>query len=171
MPHDLRDLAKADCEDAVAAPAPRRPALEIRGAPLDLEVALYGFPHCLRFTLRSTPRPGLYWLQSIDHVPLRFLLVDPFLAVDGYSIDLAELDVERLGPAAPGDIAVLAIVTRPPDDDRPRSVNLQAPIALNVRTGRGLQMIVDDAMPASRQTIRIERLLSTAFVDAMTPIS
>ncbi len=105
---------------------------------------LYGFPTATRFALLPTPREGLYWLQSIDHTALVFLLVDPFPHFANYQVDLGEADKARLGTGAPEDILVLAIVTMPTTPSARPTANLHAPLMFNVRAGQGHQSIRPD---------------------------
>jgi flagellar assembly factor FliW len=107
---------------------------------------LYGFPTATRFALLPTPRDGIFWLQSIDFSALCFLLVDPFMAVPSYQLELTEVDKARLATASAEDILVLAIVTMPGDPKAPATANLHAPLLFNVRAGQGHQSIrADDA--------------------------
>jgi flagellar assembly factor FliW len=106
---------------------------------------LLGFPECRNFTLLRTERPGFFWLQSLEHDPLAFLLVDPFLFFEGYAVDLDSAEAAELGAVAPTDLAVFAIVTLPRVPEEPCTANLQGPIALNLRTGLGRQLILPDS--------------------------
>jgi flagellar assembly factor FliW len=114
------------------------------GETLVFEEGLFGFPECRSFALHRTDHRGLFWLQSTEHEALSFLLVDPFLYFDGYSVDLAEPDVERLAPRASSDIAILTTVTIAESGEQTSTTNLQGPIAINVRTGQARQIIVSD---------------------------
>jgi flagellar assembly factor FliW len=114
------------------------------GETLVFEDGLFGFPECRSFALLRTDHRGLFWLQSTEHDALSFLLADPFLYFDGYSVDLAEPDVERLAPRASSDVAILTTVTIAESHDQPSTTNLHGPIAINVRTGRARQIIVSD---------------------------
>lgn len=105
---------------------------------------LYGFPTATRFALLPTPREGLYWLQSLDHTALVFLLVDPFPFFAHFHVELGDADKARLATATPEDILVLAIVTMPTRPGERPSANLHAPLMFNVRAGQGHQSIRPD---------------------------
>jgi flagellar assembly factor FliW len=105
---------------------------------------LYGFPTATRFALLPAPREGLFWLQSLDHTALAFLLVDPFLCFPDYQLDLGVADKARIATQNPEDILVLAIVTLPAPAGGRMSANLHAPLLLNVRAGHGYQSIRPD---------------------------
>lgn len=111
---------------------------------VELTEGLYGFPTATRFALLPTPREGLYWLQSLDHTALVFLLVDPFPFFANYHVELGEADKARLATTTAEDILVLAIVTMPTAPGGRPSANLHAPLMFNVRAGQGHQSIRPD---------------------------
>ncbi|HEY8484232.1 MAG TPA: flagellar assembly protein FliW [Longimicrobiales bacterium] len=136
---------------ALASPAPAaQPGIETAAAVaaadpvLIFEEGLLGFPDCRRFTLLPTERDGLFWLQSLDHESLVFLVADPFRFVPDYVVDLEPAALRGLEPVLPTDIAVLAIVTLARQPGEPCTVNLQGPIAINLRTQRARQIVLPD---------------------------
>lgn len=104
---------------------------------------VYGFPQARRFALLPASRDGFFWLQSLEFDALTFLLVDPFRFVDGYAVDLPPDAVEHLAAHEASDVVVLGIVTLPREEGQSPTVNLQGPVALNLRTLRGVQAVVD----------------------------
>lgn len=106
---------------------------------------LLGFPACREFVLIPSERQGLFWLQSAEHSPLAFLLVDPFLAVEGFAVDLAASDRVELGIEAESDVVILAIVTLARPETGGSTVNLQGPLAFNLRTRRAKQIAVPNS--------------------------
>ena len=123
---------------------------------------LYGFPEAKKFVLIPAEPEGFYWLQSLDHGPLVFLLGDPFVFVPDYLVDLGEAELGPLATDQPSDLAVLAIVTLPKESDGLPTLNLQGPITLNVRTRLGRQVVVADCVYGIRWTLdfRITRMAS-----------
>ncbi len=122
---------------------------------------VYGFPQARRFALVGASREGFYWLQSLDFEALTFLLVDPFRFVEGYAVDLPSDAVEQLAADEAAEVVVLGIVTLPREEGDAPTVNLQGPVALNLRTRRGVQAVVESPFgirhplplrPTSRRT-------------------
>ena len=105
---------------------------------------LFGFPECRSFVMLPAERPGFYWLQSVEHSALAFMLVDPFLFFEGYAVDLGFSERADLVVENADDAAVLAIVTLPRSASEPATVNLQGPIALNLNARRGKQLVLQD---------------------------
>jgi flagellar assembly factor FliW len=118
---------------------------------------LFGFPECRSYALFRTPHPGLFWLQSTEHEALTLLLADPFVFVDGYTVELAEADAKRLNAVAASDVAILVTVTIAEAREHPSTANLQGPIALNMKSGRARQVIVNDANFGVRHPIDLAR--------------
>ncbi len=111
---------------------------------LTFPTGLFGFPECRRFALVPAGREGLYWLQSLEHSTLAFLLADPFQFFAGYSVELGASDRAELGAQGTDDVAILAIVTLPQSRGAQPTANLQGPVALNLRGGIGRQLAIAD---------------------------
>jgi flagellar assembly factor FliW len=106
---------------------------------------LYGFPECQRFVVVPAEREGLYWLQSLDHAALAFLLADPFAFFDGYSVDLAPTDLAELQATESSEIGLLAIVTLPRTRHERPTANLQGPLAIHLGAQRGKQLAIAES--------------------------
>jgi len=102
---------------------------------------LHGFEAHKRFALVPAAREGLFWLQSLAHRDIAFLLVDPFVASPGYEVDLGATERLALSLASPDDVLILAIVTMSPDRNQLPTANLRGPIVFNVQTRLGRQVV------------------------------
>ena len=140
----------------LAAEATNDPQLSIRSELLgEMEVpeeslfhfpeGLFGFEDAHGFVLLPAEREGLYWLQSQEFSALTFLMADPFAFVQGFSVDLPDSELAAVEPADAADLAVLAIVTLPRTAEECPTINLQGPVALNVRMRVGKQLVVQDS--------------------------
>lgn len=103
-----------------------------------------GFPACREWVLLDGARPGTAWLQSAEHPALAFLLADPFSAFEGYAVELAMPELDRIGASEASDVAVFAIVTLPGAPNEPATANLAAPIVVDVTARRAAQVIISD---------------------------
>ncbi|HUX32310.1 MAG TPA: flagellar assembly protein FliW [Gemmatimonadaceae bacterium] len=122
---------------------------------------LLGFPAYRRFALLSlTDRAGMYWLQSVDVPTLAFLLVDPFLVSDGYAVDLTDIDRHDLAVHDPADVLMLVIVTLANAADGPCTANFQGPIAINLRTGLGKQLVLAESPLGVRTPVDLSRFVA-----------
>jgi flagellar assembly factor FliW len=115
---------------------------------------LLGFPECRSFVLLPSEREHVYWLQSVDYSSLAFLMIDPFVFFDGYTVDLAAADLSR-STTSPDDVTVLAIVTLPqPGSDTP-TANLQGPVVIDARHGEGHQVVISDSRYGIRESFSL----------------
>jgi flagellar assembly factor FliW len=103
---------------------------------------LLGFPACRNFVLISSAREGMYWLQSTEHSPLAFLLVDPFIACEEFVVDVGPGDLADVGANEASQIAILAIVTLSSAEQGGCTVNLQGPLAFNLEKKQAKQIAV-----------------------------
>lgn len=103
---------------------------------------LVGFPDLHRYVILDH-RPGspFKWLISVDDPDLAFAVAHPAELVADYRppLDLAA----RLLDAPPEEIALFVLVTIPSDPTR-MTVNLMAPVVVDLRTRRARQIVLDD---------------------------
>lgn len=106
---------------------------------------LFGLPDCRSFVMVSAEREGLYWLQSVEHAALTFLLADPFLYFPDYSVDLTDSQMRELEATEPAHAAVLVIITLPRARGEEATANLQGPLVLNPTARIGRQLALQDS--------------------------
>jgi flagellar assembly factor FliW len=113
---------------------------------------LLGFPECRSFVLLPSERANVYWLQSADYSSLAFLLVDPFVFFEGYTLDM---DATGLHAASPDEVSVLAIVTLPGAPGELPTANLQGPVVINTRRGEGGQVVLAESSYGIRESFEL----------------
>jgi flagellar assembly factor FliW len=106
---------------------------------------LLGLPTCRRWTLMLGERAGTAWLQSLDHAALAFLMIDPFVAFDGFVVDLGAAELRRIDAAPDANLLVYAMVTVPAMRGEAVTANLQGPVVIDVETRRGMQVVLPDS--------------------------
>lgn len=104
---------------------------------------LYGFPGASLFALLPGERAGFFWLQSLEFKALTFLLIDPFLFVEGYSVDVGAEELGTLACEDPSQVLVLSILTLPREQGHDATVNLQGPIVFNLAERLGKQVVLE----------------------------
>jgi flagellar assembly factor FliW len=111
---------------------------------LIFEKGLPGLEENKRFALLSNEdsRP-VSWLQSLDHKEISLPVMDPFLVCPDYSFDISQSDVEALGIDDIKDVYVLSILVIPSNINA-MTINLSAPVIINVRNSKASQIILDD---------------------------
>ncbi len=103
---------------------------------------LIGFPKARRFVILDH-RPGspFKWMLCLEQPDLAFAVAEPARMVPDYEAPLA-FAARTLG-TDPADVALFVIVTIPPDPTA-MTVNLMAPVVVDVRTRRSRQLVLED---------------------------
>lgn len=111
---------------------------------IHFEEGLPGFANYHKFVLLGTEdmESPFKWLQSVEDGNLAFALVNPFAIKPDYDIDIDDEYVKALGIQSPNDVLVFAVVVVSQDILK-CSMNLKAPVIINVRNKKGAQIILD----------------------------
>lgn len=109
-----------------------------------------GFESCRRYVLISAPELAPFTcFHGIDAPGPSFLTLDPHQVMDGYAMPLGPAERKRLDAQSGEPLLWLSIVHV---DDEAITANLRAPIVINPRRMRGLQVLgVDDAYATDHQ--------------------
>lgn len=83
-----------------------------------------------------------HWLQSVDQPSLAFVIVNPFEIKKDYEIDLDDTMLKSIEVRNQKDMAVFSIVVVP-DEMSKMSMNLKAPVIINPKAKKGMQVILD----------------------------
>jgi len=112
---------------------------------------LLGFPSCTRFVLiESSDQASVepvasdryfWWLQSADQPGLAFVVTDPSLFVQGYSVPIHDEQLSALGLTSVEEAQVFVIVNKTDDT---LTGNLQGPLVVNVGDRCGEQLVLSD---------------------------
>lgn len=111
---------------------------------------LLGFPDGKDYRLTAGPGDGLYWLVAMDAIGPNFVLSDPFVFFEGYSLVLSSAQSERIEADRASHVAVMAI-TVPGTDGEPWTANLRGPVVINVEKRIGAQLVLTDDAAALRR--------------------
>ncbi|NLA87641.1 MAG: flagellar assembly protein FliW [Clostridiales bacterium] len=132
---------------------------------LTFEKGLPGLEEDKRYALLSNEdsRP-VSWLQSLDNREISLPVMDPFLVCPDYSFDISQNDVEALSIEEIKDVYVLSILVIPKNVNA-MTINLSAPIIINVRNSKGCQIVLDDRK--YRVRVPVSELLKKAGKDGI----
>lgn len=112
---------------------------------IDFEHGLPGFKELHKFVLLTMPdNPSLHYLQCLEKETLCFIVMDPFLILESYDIDISEETVEELGIAKAADISLYSILTIP-ENIKDITANLVAPIIINNTNNKACQEVINDS--------------------------
>lgn len=132
---------------------------------LTFETGLPGLEQDTRYALLSNKDSHpVSWLQSLDHSEISLPVMDPFSVCPDYSFDIAQEDIERLGIDQVKDVFVLSVLVIPANPNA-MTINLSAPVIINVHNKKGCQIILDDRR--YRMRVPVSELLDKRQKDGM----
>lgn len=109
------------------------------------EQGLVGLEDCRRWVvLTDSDNPVLGWLQSLEQGHIALGVVSPRRFVPDYQLRVNRDDLESLQLTTTHDAEVVVIASR---QESGLTLNLQAPLVINVATRRGCQVVSRDALP------------------------
>ena len=117
---------------------------------LIFESGLIGLEHCRRWVvLTDTKNPALGWLQSLDEGHIALGVVSPRRFVPDYQLRTDRTALDTLELTAARDAEVVVIASRQADGPQAGdlTLNLRAPLVINVERRRGCQVIAKDDLP------------------------
>lgn len=118
---------------------------------------IIGFPNLFKFTLLEY-NPPFSWLQSVEDASLAFVVVNAAEFGEEYSFSLPygdrDIDLKQ-----DDDIAIVNLVSVRPDPTM-TTVNLKAPIVVNLRNMLGRQIVLDDQRFPIRMPLWVEKELT-----------
>ncbi len=108
---------------------------------IDIVYGLIGFPSIRRYVMLDY-NPPFSWLQSVDNKDLAFVVVNGAEFGESYRFALPVGDRE-LDLGETDEVAIVNLISVRPDPTM-TTVNLKAPIIVNLRNMRARQIILDD---------------------------
>ena len=112
---------------------------------------LLGFPQAKRYCLLE---PGddacFFWLQSLDDPGLAFVVTDPALFVQDYSVPIRPEQMTEMSLTRLQDAQVFVIVNKV---ESQLTGNLQGPLVINTLTREGEQMVLAEKRWTTRHPL------------------
>ncbi|KIL36697.1 hypothetical protein SD71_06770 [Cohnella kolymensis] len=125
------------------------------GKTINMNGSILGFPELNVFGIQpvddSNDQSPFAYLQSQEQQEIGFLVVDPFTFFPHYELELSDRDKSELEVADSQEVAVLGIVSiaRPFESS---TVNLMAPLLINVSKFTGRQLVLPPDTPYQTKT-------------------
>lgn len=117
---------------------------------IDFPSGVIGFPRCQKYVLIDH-KPPFSWLHSIDDPNLAFVVIDGFEFGKSYEVKPPMRDAE-CDFREEDEYAILIIVTVRADAML-TTANLKAPIFVNLRNHKAVQIILDDQRYSTRYSL------------------
>jgi len=123
------------------------------------ENGLIGLEDCRRWVILSdSNNPSLGWLQSLEQGHIALGVVSPRRFVSDYQLRVDRCDLKTLGLETVHDAEVVVIASR---QQTGLTLNLRAPLVINVEKRRGCQVVAKDELPVQfplpLQTVELRR--------------
>ena len=113
---------------------------------VDFPEGIPGFEDVRQFVLLGSigEDSPFQWIQSVDRPELALVVIDPKSFMPDYVVDIPDGEVEMLEIKDTAKVAVFSVVVVP-EDIMMMTVNLKAPILINIENKRGKQVIMDSS--------------------------
>ncbi len=114
---------------------------------------LPGFPNLRNWLALTVESQGNFvWFQSIDDVNVALPSADPYFMFEDYDPKLPAYAAAALEITSPSDFALLCVVVVTDNADE-MTMNLFAPVVVNLRTRRARQVVLENSGFSVRQPI------------------
>lgn len=113
---------------------------------VEFEQGIFGFEAYKKYVMlyeKKGTKDGLCWMQSIDDVELSLPVINPIFWFPEYSPEIADELIAKLGNLKEEDLNIFSVVviTEKLED---MTTNLKAPMVINIKTRKGMQIIVEN---------------------------
>ena len=121
---------------------------------LSFSKGILGFSQSKKFILfphgEGSP---FFWLQSVQDGSLAFVVMNPLLVKQDYSINIEESVLDELDAKETAELDVMCIVTIPHNQPQKMTINLLGPIIINTNKRRALQIVCSDEEYSHRHPV------------------
>lgn len=105
---------------------------------------MVGFHQLKTYVLVESPQnPLILWLQSTDHAEIAFPVVEPWFFKTDYRANMSEADKITLGYEPGNTLKTMVVLTIPSETTR-MTVNLRAPVVINIQKAKAAQLILQE---------------------------
>ncbi len=112
---------------------------------------LLGFPQARRYCLLEPGEDAcFFWLQSLDDPGLAFVVTDPALFVQDFSVPIRPEQMAEMGISRLEDAQVFVIVNKV---ESQLTGNLQGPLVINTLSREGEQMVLAEKRWTTRHPL------------------
>jgi flagellar assembly factor FliW len=108
---------------------------------------MYGFDEYKKYViLKDSPEDDVMYLQSLENTDLSFVLIDPYAVSAVFDPSVNEEDLKDLESDNESELKFLVIAIIK-EEIKDSVVNLKSPIALNPKTRKAKQVILQNSYP------------------------
>ncbi len=104
--------------------------------------------YCILFNEQEQPFAHLSALGGFN---LEFIVVSPWIMLPSYKPDVSEDDLKAIDSPEDKDLFLLSLVALNDADINETTINLAAPIIINIKTGKAKQVVIRNMKDYSAQ--------------------
>ena len=120
------------------------------------------FENMHEWILAGSDDSAIKWLQSINDGDLALPVTSPDAIQPDYNARIPEDELKMIGSVNPADLALLIVVSIPPAAPWNMTANLRAPILINLKTHKAVQVIaLNEEYPIRHVNVR-EKMKASA---------
>ncbi len=123
---------------------------------LIFEEGMPGLEHLRRFFIVSNGSDPIMWLVSIEDENIALPIINPWIVRVDYTVDIPKEAKEELEIEGKDDVQVWSILVIPHENPENMTINLMAPIIVNVRNGKAKQIIMENSGYGIRHLVKEE---------------
>lgn len=124
---------------------------------ITFEEGIPGFDHLKKFAVVSIPKTDpIKWLVSLEDENVALPIIDPWIVRLDYHVDISKKDVQDLNIEKEKDVSVWCVVVIPKEKPDDATINLLAPIVINMKNGKAKQIIMETDEYTIRHRIKDE---------------
>lgn len=94
-----------------------------------------------KWILAGSDDSAIRWLQNIEEPSLALPVTSPDAIRADYNARIPDDDIKLIGTTNPADLAMLIVVSVPEGEPWNMTANLRAPILINIKTRKAVQVI------------------------------
>lgn len=129
------------------------------------EDGIIGFPSLKEYVLIESPAmPLVLWLQAVGNPEIAFPVAEPWFFKRDYKIVMNDADKHTLRFSEGDPLKTFLILTIPEDMNR-MTVNMRAPIILNINQSTGTQAVLQD------KTLEVRTPAHESFTKALSQLT
>ena len=116
---------------------------------LSFDEGILGFEQLKRYAiiLCDATEP-IQWLQAVDDPSVSLPIINPFLIKQDYELDVDDAELHSIGMPTVDEILVVNVMVLP-ERIQDSTINLSAPILINMTTRQGRQIVMEYAQKDS----------------------
>lgn len=115
---------------------------------IEFEAGLFGFEELKKYTILydidKQGENGISWLQCVEEEGLALPIISPLAIMEDYVPSVNEELLKSLGDLNEENLAIYLVMTVPRDVTK-MSVNLKAPLVINMDTKKAVQAVADNS--------------------------